>query len=245
MAQGTPLNVRDLARTLKTSEVTIRRDLAELEREGMLRRVRGGAVSAESAGSGHAFASKRRLSAEQKRRIGHLAASLVHPGERLILDTGSTVLEVARQLDTDVEHGDDGLTVITNSLPVVQVLGYRRGFEVIVIGGQFLPRYEAIVGPQATRFLQGFTVDKFFMAADGVSVEHGATTDHPLEAELMQAMAACAREIVLVADSSKIGHGGFVTVLPLARIHRLITDTAAPPDFVAKAEALGVNVLLA
>jgi len=245
IAQRSEVDVHTLAKLLQTSEVTIRRDLALLEGEGVLRRVRGGALVAESGGSGQSFILKRKLNAEQKRRIGRTAAGLIRPGERLILDSGTTVLEVARQLISDTGHGQDVITVITNSLPVVQLLGHRQGFEVIVIGGQFLSKYEAVAGPQATHFLQDFKVDKFIMAADGLSLEHGATADHPLEAELMRAMAACAREIVLVADSSKIGHVGFVTVLPLGRIHCLVTDTGAPEEFVREAQALGMRVLLA
>mgnify|MGYP005863902319 CR=1 FL=1 len=244
LAKNTLIEVRELSETLGASETSIRRDLAFLERQGFLSRVHGGAVLAESGEGGRPFALKVQLHAEEKRRIGRRVAELVQPGDHVILDSGSTVVEVARHLQADGARREGRVTVITGSLPVIQMLGHRPGFDIVIIGGLFFPEYEMVVGPQATAFLRDLNADKFIMAADGVTFERGYTTNHPLEAELMREMARVSRETIVVADSSKIGRSGFVSVLPARSVQYLVTDSSAPEGFVRQVEELGVRVLL-
>ena len=246
ISKNTMMQVRALSKALGVSEVSIRRDLAFLEEQGFLYRIHGGAVLAENREGGRPFALKVKMHAEEKRRIGERTARLILPGERVILDSGSTVLAVARHLQGDPARGANGvITVITGSLPVIELLAHRPGLRVLIIGGVFSPESEMVYGPQATAFLQDLNADKYIMAADGLTLERGITANHPLEAELMREMARISREVILVADSSKIGHSGFVSVLPADRIHCLITDAGAPEDFVKRIEELGVRVLIA
>ena len=187
---------------------------------------------------------KVRLHAEEKRRIGQTVAEMIRPGEYVVLDSGSTVVEVARYLQADPRKGEGKITVITGSLPVIQLLAHRPDVEVVIIGGLFYPQYETVVGPQATAFLQDLNADKFIMATDGITFERGYTTNHPLEAELMRAMDRISSETIVVADSSKIGRSGFVSVLPVDGVDALVTDSGAPVDFVREMEELGVRVTL-
>ena len=245
LSQNNVMQVRMLSQATGVSEVSVRRDLKFLEREGVLNRVHGGAILVEEQDGGRPFAQKVKLHAEEKRAIGCKAAAMVQPGEHLILDSGSTVLEVARHLRPDLTRVDGRITVITESLPIVQALGHRRGFDVIITSGLYYPQYETFLGPQAIQFLTDVNVDKFIVAADGVTIERGITADHPLEAELMQAMAAAAAEVILVADSSKIGCRGFVTALPMNRVHRFVTDPGIPDVFAKQLEEIGVQLVIA
>jgi DeoR/GlpR family transcriptional regulator of sugar metabolism len=242
LSSETMMEVRALAEALGVSEASIRRDLAFLEKQGLLQRVRGGAVLALEAEGGRPFAMKVKLHAEEKRRIGQKVAEMIRPGEYVVLDSGSTVVEVARYLQADPRKGEGKITVITGSLPVIQLLAHRPDVEVVIIGGLFYPQYETVVGPQATAFLQDLNADKFIMATDGITFERGYTTNHPLEAELMRAMDRISSETIVVADSSKVGRSGFVSVLPVDGVDALVTDSGVPADFVREMEELGVRV---
>ena len=180
---------------------------------------------------------------DEKRRIGIAAAALVRPGDRVIFDSGTTVLEVARSLSNDLVDAGN-LTAITSSLPIVQELGHRPGIHLILLGGIYLPEYRVVVGPQTVENLRGLHADKMFLGTDGLTLDHGLTTANVLEAEVDRAMVRAAAEIIVVADSSKIGGIGLTTILPLERVHKLITGQDAPADFVSALRAAGVDVIL-
>jgi DeoR family transcriptional regulator, aga operon transcriptional repressor len=239
------MEVCDLSQALQVSEVSVRRDLAFLEEQGFLSRIHGGAVLADGGSGGRAYALKVQLHTEEKQRIGKRAAELVQAGDHVILDSGSTMFEVARCLHANPSHPSDHITVVARSLPIIDLLGHRQGVKVVVLGGMFLPRYEMVGGPLALRFLQDLRVDKCFFGIDAVSIERGLMSDDPHDADLMQAMASAAREVILVVDSSKIGQQGFVSVLPIDRIHCLVTDAGAPDDFVRELKERNISVQIA
>jgi DeoR family fructose operon transcriptional repressor len=168
---------------------------------------------------------------------------LVHPGERLLFDSGTTVLEVARQLPLDLRESGN-LTVITSSLPIVRELGPCKGIHLILLGGVFLPQYEVVVGPQTIAQLRGFHADKLFLGADGLTFAKGVTTANVLEAEVDRAAIAAASQVIIVADSSKIGLIGLTTIMPLDEVKKLITDGGAPAEFVGELRRQGVEVIL-
>jgi DeoR/GlpR family transcriptional regulator of sugar metabolism len=180
---------------------------------------------------------------EEKERIGQAAAEMIGAGDRLIFDSGTTVLQVARSISGDVLNSGN-LTVITGSLPVVRELGAWKGVHIILLGGVYLPEYELVVGPQTINNLKGLYADKMFIGTDGLTLSHGLTTANVLEAEVDQAMIKAASEIIIVADSSKIGVIGLTTIIPLDKADKLITDSKAPPDFVAVLRDQGVEVIL-
>ena len=238
---GKVVRVADLSRQFGVSEVSVRRDLGWLEECGLLKRVHGGAVASSSAMPYDEDGNTPHL--EEKQRIGRAAAQLVRPGERIILDSGTTVREIARQIAAQAANLQP-LTVITASLRAFRELSLARGLGVIVLGGIYLPDFQTLVGPQTVAALQDLHVDKLFLGADGLSLAHGITSANVLEAEASRAMARAAAETIVVADSSKINSAGLATIIPLARIHTLITDCAAPPEFVAALEQQGVKVVL-
>jgi DeoR/GlpR family transcriptional regulator of sugar metabolism len=243
LARENVVRVAELSRQFGVSEVSIRRDLERLERQGLLQRVHGGAVAiAVGSGAGE-LASAPTLHMDEKRRIGQAAAALVRPGERVIFDSGTTVLEVARSLSTD-QAGSSNLTAITSSLPIVQELGHRPWVNLLLLGGIYLPEYRVVAGPQTVENLRDLHADKMFLGTDGLTLDHGLTTANVLEAEVDRAMVRAAAEIIVVADSSKIGGIGLTTILPLERVHKLITDEGAPAGFVSALRAAGVDVIL-
>jgi len=239
------VQVADLSRRLGVSEVSIRRDLARLESEGMLRRIHGGAVVMPGAASASAVRPQNSnlVRASEKHRIGYAAAGLIQPGDRVIFDSGTTVLQVAAHLPEDLRHSGN-LTAITNSLPVVRELGPNQGVHLILLGGVYLPQYEVVVGPQTIEQLRSLHADRLFLGADGLTLSRGVTTANVLEAEVNRATIAAALQVVVVADSTKIGLIGLTSIVPLTGISTLITDAEAPAEFVSELRRQGVEVVL-
>jgi DeoR family fructose operon transcriptional repressor len=233
-------SVGELSEAFQVSEVTIRRDLKELEQEGLLRRTHGGALANRS---GAAFepsmVEKESSFTEEKERIAQQASALVQTGETLFLDSGTTVLALARLLPTI-----DRLRVVTNSNPVLQALSSLESIELISTGGTVRPGTQSMVGPLAEQVLQSIHVDRVFLGMNGVHLTHGLTTPHLLEARMKQHMIQAAREVVLLCDSSKLGQTSFAHVAPLQAIHRLVTDQAASEETVRAIEEQGIEVMV-
>jgi DeoR/GlpR family transcriptional regulator of sugar metabolism len=243
LAREQVVRVADLSKRFDVSEVSIRRDLGRLEQLGLLKRVHGGAVAIPHIGLGDSYAAKVRLHIEEKERIGRAAAGMIQEDDRLIFDSGTTVLQVARSLSGTLLNSGN-LTVITGSLPIVRELGSWKGVHLILLGGIYLPEYEVVVGPQTIGNLEGLHADKMFLGTDGLTFAHGLTTANVLEAEVDRAMVKAVSEVIVVADSSKIGTVGLTTIMPLEEIDKLVTDCQAPADFVADLREQGVEVTL-
>lgn len=237
------VRVAALMHAYQVSDTAIRRDLEILEAQGRLRRIHGGAVAASRSQASHLFQAKARQRAAEKARLGLAAAGLVHPGESVILDSGTTILQVAHSLPKLVT-GPTLLTIVTNSLPVVAELQEYSFIQLNLLGGIILPEFQATVGPQAVANLRRVQVDKAFIGCDGLTVSHGLTIPHMLVAEVERAMVEVARQVIVVADSSKLGRVGFTQIAPLSAVQRLITDADAPPDLVAEIQEAGVQVTL-
>jgi len=244
LAQRQAVRVTELSQAFGVSEVSVRRDLSHLERQGYLRRIHGGAVSVPNARAQLSQAmSGASAHAAEKASIGRAAAELVRPGDRLLFDSGSTVLEVARHLPPDLRESGN-LTVITSSLPIVRELGPCKGIHLILLGGVFLPQYEVVVGPPTIAQLSGLHADKLFLGADGLTSARGVTTANVLEAEVDRAAIEAASQVIIVADSSKIGLIGLTTIMPLDDVKKLITDGGAPAEFVGELRRQGAEVIL-
>ncbi|MGQ9684344.1 MAG: DeoR/GlpR family DNA-binding transcription regulator [Anaerolineae bacterium] len=238
------VRVAELSRRFGVSEVSIRRDLAWLREYGLLRRVHGGAVSGGERAFEPPYQDRLKLHLEEKQRIGRAAAALVQAGERVIFDSGTTVLEIARALAASPrERGQ--ITAITASLPSAVALAHARLVHLIMLGGIFQPESETFVGPQTLSNLDGLHADRLFLGADGLSLDDGLASANVLEAEVSRAMVRAAREVVIVADASKINRVGLASIMPLERASRLVTDSSAPAEFVAALRARGVEVTLA
>jgi DeoR family transcriptional regulator of aga operon len=242
--QGKLVKVGDLSDYFGVSTVSIRRDLDRLEEHGYLKRIHGGAVPNPDAGLGESYAAKMRRNLDEKQRIGHAAARMIGQGDSLILDSGTTTLQVARHIDGDLLTSGL-LTVITHSLAIVRELGSWRGVQLIILGGVYRPDYELTVGPQTVADLKGLHADKLIIGTDGLTLAGGATANNMLEAEVYRAMSEAADQVIVVADSSKIGVTGVTTIIPVDRIGTLVTDTDASPAIVNNLRERGTKVVLA
>jgi DeoR/GlpR family transcriptional regulator of sugar metabolism len=238
------VSVAELVAHFRVTDVSIRRDLTILEEQGLLRRVHGGAVAATREHGRNAYALRAREAREEKKRIGAAAAALVSLGDVVAFDSGSTVAQVAAQISRPLRRSN-ALTVVTNSLPILDEVGRWESPHLVCLGGLYLPDHQALVGPQTAAYMRGLSADIAFLGCDGLTVETGLTTPHVLVAEIGAVIASRARRVVAVADSSKIGRQGFTAIIPLAEVHVLVTDRAADPDQVARARDMGIEVILA
>jgi DeoR family transcriptional regulator, fructose operon transcriptional repressor len=243
LARQRLVKISDLSKRFGISEVSIRRDLERLEKLGMLKRVHGGAIAPPSAIAGLSGGSAVPKVSPAKERIGRAAAQLIRPGDRLIFNSGTTVLQVARNISGDLLTTGN-LTIITSSLPIVHELGAWKSIHLLLLGGIYLPEWQVVVGPQTVANLANLHADKVFLGADGMTLIHGVTTANVLEAEVDRAMIRASSEVILVADSSKIGGIGLTTILPLEQVNKLITDEAAPAAFVSALRDAGMEVIL-
>ncbi len=233
------VRVEDLKEELGVSTATIRRDLHELEEEGELRRVHGGAISVELRPIEARFEAKAATNPAQKRRIAERAAALVEPDSKIYLDAGSTCLELAKVL----AHRTD-ITVVTNSLPAINELA-GAGPRLIVIGGELRALSQALVGPLSTRVLDELYLDHAFVGTFSLSLDAGMTTTDPAEAFTKEHVLAHARESVLLVDGSKLGTRSFAQAGRLDQIDVVITDAALGEEASATFEHAGVRVLVA
>jgi len=237
------VRVAELTHSFRVTDTSIRRDLEILESQGRLRRIHGGAVASAHTLAPQSFQTKAREHPVEKTRIGAAAAALVRPGESILLDSGTTVLEVALNLPKNL-NGATPLTVVTNSLPVITELQNWTSIHMNLLGGILLPEFQATVGPQTIANLRRIQVDKAFIGCDGLTLSHGLTTPHMLIAEVGRVMAEVARQVIVVADASKLGRVGFAPIIPLSGVHKLLTDSAAPPPLLDEIRAAGVEVIV-
>jgi DeoR/GlpR family transcriptional regulator of sugar metabolism len=215
----------ELALRFGVSVETIRRDLLTLEREGLVRRVYGGATRATTEDYEPPFETRRTQHLEAKRAMGLLAASLVEPGDTLVLDIGTSVAEVAKALSADYRG-----KVLTNSLLAAVELSGRERVEVIASGGSLRA---------------GYHVDKAFLGSGGVHLDIGLTDYHPAEVYSRQIIIKHAAETYVMADSSKLGRIALAEVCPLDTLTAVITDDQADPDLIGSFQQFGVTMLVA
>lgn len=228
------LGVTDLAGELEVSSVTMRGYLNALAEKGYLYRVRGGAIPTI-----HPEIVEREQShQDEKRAIARHAADLVADGDTIMIEAGTTTAMVARYM-----LGKRDVSVVTNN---ALALGHARGnpgLRVNVVGGEYRPANESIVGPLALSTLEQFHVSTAFVGTDGFSVERGLSTHLVEGAEIVRRMAAQADRVVVLADSGKFGRTGFVHVLPLHAVDAIITDSGLDDAAAADLEAAGVAVI--
>ena len=233
------VRVEDLKEELGVSTATIRRDLHELEEEGELRRVHGGAISVDISTIEARFEAKAAKNPEQKQRIAERAAAMVEPDSKIYLDAGSTCLELARRLASRTD-----ITIVTNSLPaIIELAG--TGPRLIVIGGELRPLSQALVGPLSTKVLDELYLDHAFVGTFSLSLDAGMTTTDPAEAFTKEHVLARTREAVLLVDGSKLGTRSFAQAGRLDQIDVVITDTELDEEASQTFEHAGVRVLVA
>jgi DeoR family fructose operon transcriptional repressor len=237
--QNRVVRVEDICRQLRVSPATARRDLELLSERGEVQRVHGGAVLVESRLEEPLFDAKTSIALREKQRIAQAALPFVKPGDTVYLDGGSTVLELARLLR---DHAN--LSVVTNSLrAAIELAG--RGPRVILVGGELRRLSQTIVGPLTRLTLQEIHVDTAFMGSIGLAIEEGLTTTDPSEAYTKKLVMEQARQVVLLADSSKAGKVSFANAGKLDDLDVLITDGKLGKEFVRHLAEKNIKVVKA
>jgi len=228
-----------LCRELEASESSVRRDLDILEEEGTLKRVYGGAVSVQAPPNrtfDYAVESVR-LS-DEKSRIARLTAGLIEDGQTVILDGGSTVAAVARELASKSLH------IVTNSLPIAEGLETLRNIELTLTGGYLDPRLRVMLGPFCEQMLGAIRADTLIMGIGGIT-EAGLSNNNTLVVGSEQKMIEVASRVIIVVDHTKFGRGGMIPVAPLAAAHTVVSDAELSREYVAMLRGNGIEVLLA
>lgn len=236
------VQIPELSERFGVSTQTVRKDLNFLDSKGVCTRSPGGALLRLGALSPteEAIDVRRRRHAEEKSRIGKAAAALVSGGESILLDSGTTTLQVARHL-----HLGQPLVVVTNDVGIMNELAAREAVQLVFLGGTLRRRNLSFYGTQTERALEGLHVDKLFLAADGFDTDKGVTTHYEPEALLNRLMCKAAREIIVVTDASKLGRVCLHKILDTRGISRLVTDAGIGAATREELTRCGVEVIIA
>lgn len=232
--------VSALSRIFGVSEPTIRQDLEKLESEGWILREHGGAFLRSVPEQVKSLSLQHLENMEKKIRIGRRAAEFVSDGDSLILDSGSTTTEIAKNLASR-----KNLTIITNALNIALLLGTTVSCEIMVTGGDFKAPTLSLTGEKSARFFDHIHVSKLFLAAGGIGAATGLSYPGMADLTVKQAMINAASKIYLVADSTKIGKISFVSLGGIELVHVLVTDDGIRDEDRGLFEARGVEVVIA
>jgi len=234
------VDVAALAALFDVATETVRRDLTGLERQGLLRRVHGGAIPVERLGFEPGLATRDSVLTTEKDRIAKAALAEL-PGEgTVLLDAGTTTARLAEALPPDRE-----LTVVTNALPIAMTLSARPNVTVHLLGGRVRGRTLAAVDTWAVQLLADVFVDVAFLGTNGISVERGLTTPDAGEAAVKRAMIGAARRVVVLADHTKVGVDHFARFGTLDEVDALVTDSGVDTELAAQIEGAGIRVVRA
>ncbi|MFP4153342.1 MAG: DeoR/GlpR family DNA-binding transcription regulator [Alkalispirochaeta sp.] len=236
LADNPLLSVNDLSERLGVSVVTARSDMDSLAEKGYLVRIRGGALPAFHPD----IIARQQSHIDEKRRIARAAAEMVGDGDSIMIESGTTTALIARFL-----LGKKDLKVVTDSTLILPFVRANPMISLAFVGGIFRPGTESMVGPVTIAELSQFHVRIAFVGADGVSAEHGLTTNFVEAAEVSRTMARHCDKTVLVVDSSKFGNRGFIQVMPISDVDVVITDRDISPAMQRDIEACGVKTILA
>ena len=236
------VQVDQLSGQFRVSTQTIRQDLNFLAKIGTAARSYGGAVlrDGQTPAPEAALETKRHLYSAEKVAIGKLAASLIRSGDSIILDSGTTTLQVAAHISKGSE-----VTVVTNDLAIAGEAAGHEGLQLLMLGGALRRKNMSLYGTQAERAVQELSVDKLFLGVDGFDMQKGITTHFEAEAILNRMMCDAASEIIVVTDSSKFGRVCLHKIIEPGRVSKLITDERVDADLVKELTRLGVEVLRA
>ena len=240
LSQQGRLSVAEIVTQFSISEATARRDLETLASQGKAQRVHGGVIAVEQAPPELPILERENEQADEKARIGRVAANLVGDHQTVFLGSGTTVLEIARNLR---DHKD--LTVITNSLPVLNILAGLREITVVSLGGMLRESELSFIGHITEQALVEVRAEKVFMGTRGVSLEHGLTNDYLQETLTDRAILKSGREMIVVADHTKVNRVATVLLAPLSQMHTFVTDSKADKKFVQALKRQSIQVVLA
>jgi len=234
------ISVDDICTTFNVSMATARRDLDALASEGKIQRVHGGAIPVSHVQSEAPILLRQREQADEKIRIGQAAAELALEGETIFLGSGTTVLEMARNL-----RRRRNLTIITNSLPVVNTLAGLEGITVICLGGMLRDSELSFIGHLTELALGEVRADKVFIGTRAISLEYGLTHEYLPETMTDRAILKVGKQIIVLADHTKFCHTETVLLAALERIHTIVTDQGTPADITDSIQSKGICMHIA
>jgi DeoR family galactitol utilization operon repressor len=236
LMEESSVSVSELAKRLDVTVVTARADLAALEAEGLLVRTHGGAVPAQ-----HPKIMER-IQADKgiKSSIAKAAASMVEDGDTVIISAGTTTALIAKYL-----LGKRGVHIVTNNTLLLAYARTNPQLRVTLVGGEFRPEEEGMVGPMALQAIDTFHVSKAFIGIDGASIKQGFTANSVESADLVRRMAEQADEVIAISDSSKFGKPGFARILPFGDVDALVTDNRLTNEFETELTNAGVRIVKA
>lgn len=226
---------KDLSQELELSEDTIRRDLRELAAEGLLQRVHGGALPASPAVGD--FAARLQVATDEKRMIGRAAAEMVRPDQVVILDGGTTAVQIARHLPAELRA-----TVVTHSPTIALEVLEHRGIEVILIGGKLFKHSVVSVGAPAIEAISRIHADTYFMGVTGIHPRFGLTTGDFEEAHVKRALSASAAETIVLGSSEKLNAVSPYVIAPLSEITGMIVAAEIKSKVLAPYSKLGITI---
>lgn len=234
------VKVSQLSALFDVSEETIRRDLDKLEKEGLLRKLHGGAVPVDVTNVDNIKPIVERIqeNIDAKKVIARLAYELIEDGDSLILDSGSTTLQLAKILD------DKKVTVITNDISIAYELSLKDNVNLIVTGGNRSQKSFSITGPECERYLKSFNVNKLFLSTSGIKLKHGLTASNQMDAFLKRMMIDAADRVICLADNSKFGKVALITFASFSDIDLLVTDKALDNSYEKAFSDFGTKVIV-
>ncbi|MCF6296862.1 MAG: DeoR/GlpR family DNA-binding transcription regulator [Flavobacteriaceae bacterium] len=233
------VNVSDLSKMFHVSEVTIRNDLAQLEKKNILIRARGGALKIDPVGIDYHISEKDKINIKAKQLIGSKAAEYVKDGDTIMIDSGTTAMELVRNLGEKSE-----LTVITNALNIANQLSKNTEINIIILGGFLRKKSFSLVGAPAEKSLRNYFCDKLFLGVDGLDIDYGLSTPNIEEANLNSTMIEMSNQVIVLADSSKIYKRSLAFICPLSKIDILITDSDITNEQKTALESIGIKVII-
>jgi DeoR family transcriptional regulator, aga operon transcriptional repressor len=233
------VNVIDLSNDLRVSTVTIRKDLKQLEKRGLLFRTHGSATPNNPYINDRPVNEKEKIRVPQKQCIARFASGMIKPCDSIILASGTTIIEFARHI-----RAIEQLTVITASLDAALILSRDPLIEIIQLGGMLRKNSSSIIGHYAENMIMNFSCSKLFLGVDGIDAGFGLTTTNAMEATLNQYMIKAAQKVIVLADSTKFGRRGFSRICSLSEVDMVITDDEASPAFIRSMEESGIEIVL-
>lgn len=233
------VKVQELSEKLGVSEVTIRKDLKQLESKKMLYRNHGSASSLSSIISDKHIDIKEKLYTDEKTRIAKAACKLLETNDKIIIASGTTLFSFAKEINVNYN-----LTVIASSVKVSLSLCYNNNIEIIQLGGIMRKNSVSVIGHYAENILGSLSCSKLFLGVDGFDLDYGLTTSDMNEARINQQMIDASQKIIVLTDSSKFGKRGFCKICDLNKIHHVITDVNAPAHIVNMLIERGIEVTL-
>jgi len=231
------ITVDELIDMFKVSGATVRRDLEFLERQGLITRAHGGAMSKSRVSLEPDFFEEKEKFLQEKKRIGQKAAKLIEEGEVIFLEASTTALELARNIPNN-----KNLTVITNSLDIAEELDRKEEISLIITGGSPRRRTRALIGPLTEATLSQMRIDKAFMGVSALDPIYGMTAPTLEEAQTRKKIVKASNKIIILSDHSKFGKQNFACVDSLQSIDILITDRGISEEMKVEIERLGVEV---